>query len=65
MTKELITGEYKKADGESTVDFLSQLIKKSPAQKIIIFGMVRLRNVESRYKTLHNEVESSYLRAFG
>ena len=23
------------------------------------------RNVESRYKTLHNEVESSYLRAFG
>lgn len=37
MTKELITGEYKKGDGESTVDFLSQLIKKSPAQKIIIF----------------------------
>ena len=37
MTKELIFGEYKKGDGESTVDFLSQLIKKTPAQKIIIF----------------------------
>lgn len=37
ITKELIIGEYKKGDGESTIDFLSQLIQKSSPQKIIIF----------------------------
>ena len=37
MNQELILGEYKKGDGESTVDFVSQLIKKTPHQKNILF----------------------------
>lgn len=38
INQELILGEYKKGDGESTVNFVSQLIKKNPSQKILIFG---------------------------
>lgn len=37
ITQELILGEYKKGNGESTVDFVSQLIKKNPSQKLLIF----------------------------
>ena len=37
FTKELILGEYKKGDGESTVNFVSQLINKNYFQKILIF----------------------------
>lgn len=37
ITQELILGEYKKGDGESTVNFVSQLMQKNPSQKILIF----------------------------
>lgn len=37
VTQDLIIGEYKKGDGESTVNFINQLIQKNPAHRILIF----------------------------
>jgi transposase len=34
---DLIISEYKKGDGEYTVDFVNKLIQKNPTQKILIF----------------------------
>lgn len=37
VNEDLITEEYKKGDGDNTVDFLKKLLKRNPGKRLIIF----------------------------